>query len=62
LPATAEGSARACRGHQRRQKDGSLPARAGARAVTLAGDVVEVRRRETISDLCAFDLTPGFEA
>jgi len=35
--------------------------RAGARAVTLAGEVVEVRRRETSSDLCAFDLTPGFE-
>jgi len=35
--------------------------RAGARAVALSGDVVEVRRRETISDLCAFDLTPGFE-
>ena len=34
---------------------------AGARAVTLAGDVVEVRRRETSSDLYAFDLTPGFE-
>ena len=35
--------------------------RAGARAVTLAGDVVAVRRRETSSDLFAFDLTPGFE-
>jgi diaminopimelate decarboxylase len=35
--------------------------RAGARAVTLAGDVVEVRRREIGSDLFAFDLTPGFE-
>jgi len=35
--------------------------RAGARAVTLAGDVVEVRRRETSADLFAFDLTPGFE-
>jgi len=35
--------------------------RAGARAVTLAGDVVEVRRRETSSDLFALDLTPGFE-
>jgi len=35
--------------------------RAGARAVTLVGDVVEVRRRETSADLCAFDLTPGFE-
>jgi len=35
--------------------------RAGARAVTLAGDVVDVRRRETRSDLFAFDLTPGFE-
>src|SRR5450756_2902175 len=33
--------------------------RAGARAVTLAGDVVAVRRREASSDLCAFDLTPG---
>ena len=35
--------------------------RAGARAVTLAGDVVEVRRRESSADLCVFDLTPGFE-
>jgi len=35
--------------------------RAGARAVTLAGDVLEVRRRESRSDLVAFDLTPGFE-
>jgi len=35
--------------------------RAGARALTLAGEVVEVRRRETSADLCAFDLTPGFE-
>jgi D-ornithine/D-lysine decarboxylase len=35
--------------------------RAGARAVTLAGDVVEVRRREISSDLVAFDLTPGFD-
>ena len=35
--------------------------RAGARAVTRAGDVVEVRRRETSSDLFVFDLTPGFE-
>jgi D-ornithine/D-lysine decarboxylase len=34
--------------------------RAGARAVTLAGDVVEVRRREAGCDLFAFDLTPGF--
>ena len=36
--------------------------RAGARAVTLAGDVVEVRRRETRSDLFDLDLTPRFEA
>jgi hypothetical protein len=35
--------------------------RAGARAVTLGGDVVEVRRRETSADLFAFDLTPKFE-
>jgi diaminopimelate decarboxylase len=35
--------------------------RAGARAVTLAGDVVEVRRAETSTDLVTFDLTPGFE-
>ncbi len=35
--------------------------RAGARAVTLVGDLVEVRRRETSADLCAFDLTSGFE-
>jgi D-ornithine/D-lysine decarboxylase len=36
--------------------------RAGARAVTCAGVVVEVRRRETDSDLSALDRTPGFEA
>jgi len=35
--------------------------RVGARALTLAGDVVEVRRRETSADLHAFDLTPGFD-
>ena len=35
--------------------------RAGGHAVTLAGEVVEVRRRETSAELCAFDLTPGFE-
>jgi len=33
--------------------------RAGAYAVNLAGDVVEIRRRQTSTDLCAFDLTPG---
>lgn len=36
--------------------------RAGARAVTLGGDVVDVRRRETGADLFALDLTPGFES
>ena len=34
--------------------------RAGAFAVTNAGEVVEIRRRETAADLCACDLTPGF--
>jgi len=34
--------------------------RAGAHAVTLAGDVVEVRRRQSDADLSALDLTPGF--
>ena len=35
--------------------------RAGALAVTRAGEVVEIRRRETVADLYALDLTPGFE-
>ena len=33
----------------------------GAHIVAVAGDVVEVRRRETSADLHAFDLTPGFD-
>ena len=41
--------------------DCSARPRAGARTITLVGDVVEVRRPETNSDLSAFDLTPGFE-
>ena len=34
--------------------------RAGARAVTLAGEIVEVRRRATNADLCSLDLTADF--
>lgn len=34
--------------------------RAAAYAVTTAGEVVPIRRRETYADLSALDLTPGF--
>ncbi|MCX6363802.1 MAG: hypothetical protein NTW58_06460, partial [Actinobacteria bacterium] len=35
--------------------------RAGVWAVTAHGDVVQIRRPESVADLVAFDLTPGFE-
>jgi hypothetical protein len=35
--------------------------RAGARAVTLAGQVVEIRRREADADLSTLDVVPGIE-
>jgi len=35
--------------------------RAAAWAVTARGDVVQMRRPETLADLVAFDLTPGCE-
>ena len=34
---------------------------AGTLAVTRAGEVVAIRRHKSAADLCAFDLTPGFE-
>jgi len=36
--------------------------RAGAHAITLAGEVVEIRRRESHADPSALNLTPGAEA